>query len=143
GGLPQPQQGMVALSAAGGLFGWIIGQPLSYLTTIPAYIVLSLLAILSVLILTKTPPNRIGHRLGDLYAWMFDAERVEKPAREPATIDDADKVDDPDVLPWWRRNKTGREEDPDEGTLGSDDITALLTTTDATPAYDQAVTVVN
>ncbi|WP_194764190.1 FtsK/SpoIIIE family DNA translocase [Microbacterium sp. UFMG61] len=143
GGLPQPQQGMVALSAAGGLFGWIIGQPLSYLTTIPAYIVLSLLAILSVLILTKTPPNRIGHRLGDLYAWMFDAERVEKPAKESAAIDDADKVDDPDVLPWWRRNKTGREEDPDEGTLGSDDITALLTTTDATPAYDQAVTVVN
>ncbi|WP_312167181.1 DNA translocase FtsK [Microbacterium sp.] len=143
GGLPQPQQGMVALSAAGGLFGWIIGQPLSYLTTIPAYILLSLLAILSVLILTKTPPNRIGHRLGDLYAWMFDAERVEKPAKEPAAIDDADKVDDPDVLPWWRRNKTGREEDPDEGTLGSDDITALLTTTDATPAYDQAVTVVN
>ncbi len=143
GGLPQPQQGMVALSAAGGLSGWIIGQPLSYLTTIPAYIVLSLLAILSLLILTKTPPNRIGQRLGDLYAWMFDAERIEKPAKESASIDEADKVDDPDVLPWWRRNKTGREEDPDEGTLGSDDITALLNTTGATPAYDQAVTLVN
>nr|WP_201469553.1 DNA translocase FtsK [Microbacterium hydrocarbonoxydans] len=143
GGLPQPQQGMVALSAAGGLFGWIIGQPLSYLTTIPAYIVLSLLAILSLLILTKTPPNRIGQRLGDLYAWMFDAERIEKPAKDTASIDEADKVDDPDVLPWWRRNKTGREEDPDEGTLGSDDITALLNTTDTTPAYDQAVTLVN
>ncbi|MFK4850935.1 DNA translocase FtsK [Microbacterium sp. ZW T6_19] len=140
GGTPQPKQGMVALSAAGGLSGWMVGQPLTYLTTIPAYIVLALFAGLSILILTKTPPNRIGQRLGDLYTWMFDAERVEKPAKD-AAVDEADKVDDPDVLPWWRRNKTGREEDPDEGTLGSDDITALLTTADPTPAYDQAVVV--
>ncbi|MFJ4224862.1 DNA translocase FtsK [Microbacterium sp. NPDC089695] len=143
GGLPQPREGMVALSAAGGLFGWMVGQPLSYLTSIPAYVILSLIAVLSVLILTKTPPNRIGQRLGDLYAWMFDAERAEKPVKDSAAIDDADKVDDPDVLPWWRRNKTGREEDPDEGTLGSDDITALLGEPEATPAYDQAVTVAN
>ncbi|MCP1429692.1 S-DNA-T family DNA segregation ATPase FtsK/SpoIIIE [Microbacterium foliorum] len=138
---PQPKDGMPALSEAGGLFGWMLGEPLSYLTPVGAYVLLSVLAALSVLILTKTPPNRIGQRLGDLYAWMFDAERTEKPAKDAASIDDADKVDDPDVLPWWRRNKTGREEDPDEGTLGSDDITALLTTAEPTPAYDQAVVV--
>ncbi|GAB6857281.1 DNA translocase FtsK [Microbacterium xylanilyticum] len=146
GGMPQPRQGMVALSAAGGLFGWLLGQPLSYLTAIPAYIVLSLLSGLSVLILTKTPPNRIGQRLGDLYAWMFDAERPAKaePSDDTAAVDEADKVDDPDVLPWWRRNKTGREEDP-EGGLGSQDLTELLTAADDTPtvaqatAYDQAV----
>lgn len=138
----QPKEGMLALSEAGGLFGWMLGEPLAFLTPIVAYIVLSLLAVLAVLILTKTPPNKIGSRLGDLYAWMFDAERVEKPAKEPAAVDEADKVDDPDVLPWWRRNKTGREEDPDEGTLGSDDITALLSTAEPTPAYDQAVVVV-
>ncbi|MBN9156076.1 DNA translocase FtsK [Microbacterium sp.] len=145
GGMPQPRQGMVSLSAAGGLFGWLLGQPLSYLTTIPAYIVLSLLAALSVLILTKTPPNRIGQRLGDLYAWMFDAERAPKAApAEDAVVDEAEKVDDPDVLPWWRRNKTGREEDPDGG-AGSQDLTELLTAQDDTPtvaqatAYDQAV----
>lgn len=140
---PNPSEGPAAVSAAGGVLGWLVGQPLTYLTDIPAYIVLSLLAVLSILILTKTPPNRIGSRLGDLYAWMFDAERPEKPVKDAAAIDDADKVDDPDVLPWWRRNKTGREEDPDEGTLGSDDITALLTTSDPTPAYDQAVVVEN
>lgn len=140
---PQPKDGMPALSEAGGLFGWMLGEPLSYLTPVGAYIVLSVLAVLSVLILTKTPPNRIGERLGDLYAWMFDAERTEKPAKDAAAVDEADKVDDPDVLPWWRRNKTGREEDPDEGTLGSDDITALLTTSEPTPAYDQAVVVEN
>ncbi|KQR38621.1 FtsK/SpoIIIE family DNA translocase [Microbacterium sp. Leaf159] len=137
----QPKDGMPALSEAGGLFGWMVGEPLSYLTPVGAYIVLALLAGLSVLILTKTPPNRIGQRLGDLYAWMFDAERTEKPTKDAVAIDEADKVDDPDVLPWWRRNKTGREEDPDEGTLGSDDITALLTTSEPTPAYDQAVVV--
>ncbi|GAT72872.1 cell division protein FtsK/SpoIIIE [Microbacterium sp. HM58-2] len=137
----QPKEGMRAISEAGGLFGWMVGEPLSYLTPVGACIVLALLAALSVLILTKTPPNRIGQRLGDLYAWMFDAERPERPAKDAAAIDESDKVDDPDVLPWWRRNKTGREEDPDEGTLGSDDITALLTTPDPTPAYDKAVVV--
>ena len=140
---PHPNQGMPALSESGGLLGWLLGQPVSYLTDIPAYVLLSLLVVLSILILTKTPPNRIGSRLGDLYAWMFDAERPEKPTKDAAAIDEADKVDDPDVLPWWRRNKTGREEDPDEGTLGSDDITALLTTNEPTPAYDQAITVAN
>jgi S-DNA-T family DNA segregation ATPase FtsK/SpoIIIE len=141
---PQPREGMPALSEAGGLAGWMIGEPLSYLTPIGAYIVLSLLAVLSILILTKTPPNRIGQRLGDLYAWMFDAERPEKATVAQPTVDEADKTDDPDVLPWWRRNKTGREEDPDQS-AGSQDLTELLPTqtapTRATPAYDQAVVV--
>ena len=42
--------------------------------TIGAYIVLGLLGVLSILIITKTPPNRIGRRLGELYNWMFGAE---------------------------------------------------------------------
>ncbi len=79
---PHPNQGCPALSESGGLLGWLVGQPLTYLTDIPAYIVLALLVVLSILILTKTPPNRIGARLGDLYAWMFDAERPEKPAKD-------------------------------------------------------------
>ena len=140
---PQPQEGMPALSAAGGLFGWMIGEPLAFLTPVVAYLVLGVLAVLSILILTKTPPNRIGQRLGDLYAWMFGTERVERPEKAPA-IDEADKVDDPDALPWWRRNKTGREEDPDDDGVDSQAITALLGGTDTAPtAYDQAITVVD
>jgi S-DNA-T family DNA segregation ATPase FtsK/SpoIIIE len=144
GGQPEPKDGMPALSAAGGLFGWMLGEPLSYLTEIPAYVILAVLIGLSILIITKTPPNRIGARLGDLYAWMFGAERAEKPVKETAQEGDFEQDDDPDVLPWWRRNKTGREEDPDEG-LGSQDLTELLTTSDEPPvnntAFDQAVIV--
>ena len=70
---------------------------------------LVLVALLSILIITKTPPNRIGSRLGDLYAWMFgEHARTETAAGQPET---ADEAEDPST-PWWRRNKTGREEDP-------------------------------
>ncbi|MGO2519246.1 MAG: DNA translocase FtsK [Microbacterium sp.] len=141
GGQPEPQDGMPALSAAGGLFGWMLGEPLAYLTNVVAYIVLGVLAALSILIITKTPPNRIGSRLGDLYAWMFGAERpAPKDPEEKVDADEHDAADD--SLPWWRRNKTGREEDPDEG-IGSQDLTELLPPTAQMPAentaYDQAV----
>src|SRR6478609_4758876 len=69
GGRPQPREGLPALSEAGGVLGWLIGEPLALvLTEVGAGIVLGVLTILSILILTKTPPNRIGRRLGELYA---------------------------------------------------------------------------
>ncbi len=136
GGRPQPSEGLPALSEAGGLFGWMLGEPLAFvLTDVGAYIALSLLAVLSILIITKTPPNRIGRRLGELYAWMFGAEpREEKPAdAAPAAVGD----DEGDTsLPFWRRNKTGREKDPGEG-LGSQDLTELLGSTQG--GFDQAI----
>ncbi|CAI9391760.1 DNA translocase FtsK [Microbacterium sp. T2.11-28] len=138
GSRPQPRSGLPALSEAGGLFGWMVGEPLTFLTPVGASIVLGLIAVLSVLILTKTPPNRIGQRLGDLYAWMFGAERAERPAPADGAAVSFEKDDEKDdALPWWRRNKSGREEDVD-GHLGSDDLTALL---EASPAggFEQAV----
>ncbi|MFC7790263.1 DNA translocase FtsK [Microbacterium sp. MAHUQ-60] len=134
---PQPKDGMPALSAAGGLFGWMLGEPLAFLTPIVAYVVLAVLVVLSVLILTKTPPNRIGERLGDLYAWMFGAERPLRPAATDEAPQDAEQDD---ALPWWRRNKTGREEDPDDD-VDSQAITALLEEPSKKAAYDQAVIV--
>ncbi|MBB4667746.1 S-DNA-T family DNA segregation ATPase FtsK/SpoIIIE [Microbacterium marinum] len=123
---PQPSAGLPALSASGGLAGWAIGEPLTALTEVGAGIVLGLLAVLSVLILTKTPPNRIGQRLGDLYAWMFGAERAEPRAETAPTVAFDEPSDDAEPsLPWWRRNTSGREEDADGG-LGADDLTALL-----------------
>lgn len=143
GGRPQPNDGLPALSEAGGLFGWMLGEPLAMLLTdVGAYIVLSLLAVLSILILTKTPPNRIGSRLGDLYAWMFDAEpRDEQPKSDKAGADASGADDDEDSdpsLPWWRRNKTGREKDPEDG-IGSQDLTTLLPPGPPQGGFDQAI----
>ncbi|MGP3535216.1 DNA translocase FtsK 4TM domain-containing protein [Microbacterium sp. RD1] len=125
GGRPQPSAGLPELSTAGGLFGWMVGEPLAtLLTPVGGGVVLALVAVLSILILTKTPPNRIGRRLGDLYDWMFGMERAERPAgagdADAAITDDAEPS-----LPWWRRNKSGREEEAD-GSLGSQDLTELL-----------------
>jgi S-DNA-T family DNA segregation ATPase FtsK/SpoIIIE len=140
GGRPDPNAGLPVISTAGGLFGWMVGEPLALgLTEIGACIVLALFAVLSVLIITKTPPNRIGQRLGDLYAWMFGAERVERPAASAADGPAADgAAADGDALPWWRRNKSGREEDPDAG-IGSQDLTELLTPGTPIGGFEQAV----
>lgn len=138
GGGPAPSEGLPRLSLAGGLAGWLLGEPLSLLTDVGAYVALSVLTLLSVLILTKTPPNRIGHRLGDLYAWMFGAERVEKDAATAVLpVDADDEAPAEKSLPWWRRNKSGREEDVD-GDLGSDDLTALLTPGTAQGGFESA-----
>ncbi|TLF28487.1 DNA translocase FtsK 4TM domain-containing protein, partial [Microbacterium sp. 5K110] len=140
GGRPAPSAGLPTLSLAGGLAGWLSGEPLALVVRdVGAYIALSLLTILSILILTKTPPNRIGRRLGDLYAWMFGAERVEKDATTavlPADADDEATAEK--SMPWWRRNKSGREEDVD-GQLGSDDLTSLLTPGTPQGGFESAV----
>lgn len=144
GGRPQPSSGLPALSEAGGLFGWMIGEPLAMLLTpIGACVLLGLVAVLSVLILTKTPPNRIGRRLGDLYAWMFGAERRDPDAVATAVAPTASRADGDDdateSIPWWRRNKTGREEDPD-AEAGSQDLTELLFSGDAARGgFEQAL----
>lgn len=141
GDRPAPSEGgPPVLSRAGGIFGWIIGEPLALLTNVGAYIALSLLAVLSVLILTKTPPNRIGRRLGDLYAWMFGAERVERPdaPTKALPVDEDDDEAAEKSLPWWRRNTSGREEDTD-GALGSDDLTTLLSPGMSQGGFESAV----
>ncbi|MEV8369654.1 DNA translocase FtsK 4TM domain-containing protein [Microbacterium sp. NPDC064584] len=138
GGRPQPREGLPALSEAGGVFGWMLGEPLALLLTdVGAFIVLAVITALSILILTKTPPNRIGRRLGDLYAWMFDAERPERAERSDHPSDDEADADAEASLPWWRRNKTGREKDVDGG-LGSQDLTELLTPGAVQGGFDQA-----
>ncbi|TDN88625.1 DNA translocase FtsK [Microbacterium sp. BK668] len=138
GGRPQPREGLPALSEAGGVLGWMVGEPLALLLTqVGACIVLALLAALSILILTKTPPNRIGKRLGDLYAWMFGDERPERAAEEPPPADAPDERTDAS-LPWWRRNRSGREQDPDDG-IGSQDLTELLTPGASKGGFEQAI----
>ncbi|TXK19827.1 DNA translocase FtsK [Homoserinibacter sp. GY 40078] len=120
GGMPAPSDGAAALAAGGGIVGWIVTWPLAVvgLAWLAALISAALLA-LSLFILTKTPPNRIGHRLRELYAYLFGAELPE-PAAKPAksarggndtttefgTLSDLGfEPEDPGSMPWWRRNK--------------------------------------
>ncbi|GAA1426065.1 DNA translocase FtsK [Agrococcus citreus] len=129
-GMPDASLGMPALAVAGGILGWVIAAPLAALITgIGAGIVCGLLAALSVLVITRTPPNRIPQRLGDLYGYLFGVETLDPEEREAARrerrdakelakaeaaqIAEDELVDDPDALPFWRRNTTGREIDPD------------------------------
>ncbi|MGO1537795.1 MAG: DNA translocase FtsK [Leucobacter sp.] len=134
GGQPDPNQGMVALAEAGGLLGWMAGAPLSYLTLWVATPVFAILLGLSILIITKTPPSRIARRLREAYEFLFgvgDGTAETEPGSDAAATDPETgrrkkkrKSDDSlfDVeeesgatgdLPWWRRNASGREEDPE------------------------------
>jgi S-DNA-T family DNA segregation ATPase FtsK/SpoIIIE len=142
GGQPQPDTGMELLARSGGLVGWVFAAPLIAIGTVwLAASINILLLILSVFIITKTPPNRIGARLGELYAYLFGTQVSEKSAAaaqvdnsEPDTLrfsptDSYETEDeDPASLPWWRRNKTRREEDPafDTPVIARDDRTEVI-----------------
>lgn len=113
-GQPQPAQGMPAIATAGGIFGWIFGAPLGFLITpIPAIVFYALVFLLSILILTKTPPKKIPQRAAEMWHWMFSGQ-----TSAPTAAEAAQKEEEPeaaaasDDLPWWRRNNTGREVDP-------------------------------
>jgi S-DNA-T family DNA segregation ATPase FtsK/SpoIIIE len=131
GGQPQPSEGVLALAHGGGVIGWVLGNSLVVvLTPFGAVPVVMLVMLLSLFIITKTPPNRIGARLRELYSYLFGAELPD--AAERAAKKDTgsfggfdDLGIDPEeaaTLPWWRRNKTQRETDPafDSPVLGRD-----------------------
>ena len=122
GGQPEPADGMTVLARAGGMAGWVVAAPLLLVGTgwlaVPVVIVIMLL---SLFIITKTPPNRVGDRLRELYNYLFGAELSTGDARaaakaEAATVEfgslDDLGLEDESQLPWWRRNKSRREEEP-------------------------------
>lgn len=90
GGTPQPADGVEALAAGGGLFGWLLASPLLALVTVWFTVpVLVLLALVSVLIMTATAPNQIGSRLRGFYRYLFN---IAEP--EPGELAKRS--------PWWR-----------------------------------------
>jgi S-DNA-T family DNA segregation ATPase FtsK/SpoIIIE len=118
---PQPGVHSDELAKAGGIVGWMAGWPLVQLGATPLIIpIAAIVLVLSLFIITKTPPNRIGARLRQLYAYLFGAtlvERVPKPSAagettplEFGTLSDLGlDEEDPASVPWWRRNKAKRD----------------------------------
>jgi S-DNA-T family DNA segregation ATPase FtsK/SpoIIIE len=106
GGTPAPSDAGFekTLSAAGGVFGWLVSVPFVPLTIWGAIPALVLVTLGSLLIMTKTAPNRIGQRLRELGEALF-GEPTEKPER---IVEDEDVLDafDGTKVPWWRRDKT-------------------------------------
>ncbi|HEY0259279.1 MAG TPA: DNA translocase FtsK [Lacisediminihabitans sp.] len=124
GSRPQPSDGMDVLARAGGLIGWVLATPLMTVGTawLAAPVVIALL-LLSLFIITKTPPNRIRSRLRELYAYLFGAQLAEpEPAMQKGLTADTGTFgtlgdlglegEDQASLPWWRRNKTKHEDEP-------------------------------
>jgi S-DNA-T family DNA segregation ATPase FtsK/SpoIIIE len=137
GGQPKPGG---ALSQGGGIVGWLIAAPLLKLgglwLAIPVAVIV---LVLSLFIITKTPPNRTGARLRQLYEYLFGAQLAEREPKGKASDDTAplefssmsdlglDDDDDPASLPWWRRNKSKREDVSafDTPVLAADNDTAV------------------
>jgi S-DNA-T family DNA segregation ATPase FtsK/SpoIIIE len=153
GGQPAPSEGMAVLARAGGILGWMLAEPLILLATeVGAAVVLFVLLLLSLLILTKTPPNRIPRRFRELYVWLFGApeepeaaaEVAEKPSRrrrkgEQPELDGIDgTADEPagGMLPWWRRNSSNREEDPAFAASGVEGLTEVFGAGSAAGAFE-------
>jgi S-DNA-T family DNA segregation ATPase FtsK/SpoIIIE len=110
---PQPSDGEWALAYAGGVFGWLVS--VAFLNTLGSApfnvwataVVLLAFVFGSLLILTKTTPNRIGERFRQLAAYLFGAS-AEKPKAEPVQDDVLDAFDGTKV-PWWRKGKADDE----------------------------------
>ncbi|MCI2958317.1 DNA translocase FtsK [Agromyces atrinae] len=157
GGAPQPSDGMNVLARAGGVLGWLVAAPLTSLITVyGATAVVILLIALSLLIIAKTPPNKIPERSRELYAWLFGATIPDADERQAASeakkaaktkqveldgLDD-DEPESGGALPWWRRNAAQREEDVafDSPVLdGSDGLTEVFGAGSAAGSFESAI----
>ena len=106
---PQPSDGEWKLAYNGGLFGWLISWPfLNTITVWGAVPVMALIAIGSMLIMSKTAPTRIPERLRELKHYLFG----EAKAKAQQDADDEDEIPDAydgTKVPWWRRGKGSDE----------------------------------
>ncbi len=155
GGQPQPTDGMEVLARAGGLVGWVLATPLIAIGT-PALAtpLIVLLTVLSLFIITKTPPNRIGARLRELYAYLFGAQLPDESERAAAkaakaaqteavefgTLGDLGLDDDPASIPWWRRNKAQAAAEPafDSPVIGREPAPVATDETEVIPRMPAA-----
>ena len=138
-GNPSPSVHSEQLAKAGGVIGWIASWPLTQLGAPGAVVpVAAIVIVLSLFIVAKTPPNRVGVRLRELYAYLFGATLAERTPAEKATGDDTESLkfgtmsdlglddDDPSSLPWWRRNKSKKDAFDSPVVMRDEDETAVI-----------------
>ena len=146
---PQPGSGSGQLAKAGGVIGWISGWPLLQLNAEPVIIPLAVvILILSLFIITKTPPNRIGARVRQLYAYLFGATLAERASGAETsgdtstlpfgTLDDLPFDEDEDLssIPWWRRGKAKRDAFDTPVVTREDDETTVIDQADLNSSSD-------
>jgi S-DNA-T family DNA segregation ATPase FtsK/SpoIIIE len=140
GGQPQPGNGVQGLADAGGVLGWVLAAPLLLASAFLAVPVVVVILALSLFIMTKTPPNRIGDRFRELYSYLFGTTLEERAPKEkvsndtqPASISFGSISDlgfdheDPATLPWWRRSKSvAAEEAFDSPVIGRGNATEVI-----------------
>jgi S-DNA-T family DNA segregation ATPase FtsK/SpoIIIE len=124
GGRPAPGDATFAeLASAGGLLGWVVAEPFVFLggdTVFLAWPVMVIFFLVSLLIMTKTPPTRIVSRAKEGYAYLFgvDLDEVARNKKSEAettvefgTLTDLGlDLEDPNSMPWWRRGKKDKKD---------------------------------
>jgi len=104
---PSDADGVTKLAQAGGLFGWLISAPM--VTTITVWAAAPILALVlfgSVLIMTKTPPSRVGERLAQAWVKLF-GEGKSRVVEAEVEEDEVHDAFDGTKVPWWRKNRDG------------------------------------
>jgi len=150
GSQPVPSDGEWKLAYNGGLFGWLISWPfLNTITVWGAVPVMALIALGSILIMSKTSPTRIPERLRELKHYLF-GESQQKPEAE-VEEDELPEAFDGTKVPWWRRGKdaegafekavltedgVGEEETSLEEIFGQPEETDIPSVDTASPAED-------
>ena len=138
-GAPQPALPPLALAQAGGIVGWVLGGVLLFATVYIAVPALVLLAALSVLIMTKTPPNRIGDRLRELYSYLFGAELAPREPKQKAEPDEVEfgsltdlglDMNDSTSMPWWRKGKSTRDSEAFDSPVERAGVTDVIDAAD-------------
>ena len=125
------------LSAAGGLFGWLITVPIlsigGPLVGWLAILTSLILAFGSLLVMTKTAPNRIPERLSEAYVYLFGDSKQDSTNSEDVFEEEIPDAYDGTKVPWWRRAKSDSEKSfdtplvtDDREPLHDDDLDALF-----------------
>lgn len=144
-GLRAPQDGIELLAASGGVIGWLVVWPFQAIGVPAAAIpILAIVLFFSVLIITKTPPTRIGRRLKEGYAWLFG---LQPPAERAAAAETSElpefgslgdlgfvEEDVAESVPWWRRVRGRKDAAFDTPVVQATAATEIIDPVDAPDA---------